>query len=414
MKNVTAFTPLKLSATERLLAQLANPTSLDVTQFWHDVEAVDVPLVTTAAGNHDERDVTFLWRSEKALQGVYLCLNRVTDKSHVARGMMTHIPASDIWALQLRLPASYRGSYSITEIPQETSPELISQLGGRFTPFIGQADPFCKTASINVRGETWVSVLALDQAPEQREWAAAPAPHRGTLTASYPVVAGQQRRVRLYIPDVASSTPLGLLVLPDAETWFDHVGALGALDAAIASGRIRPLAVLGIDNNDERDRAAILGGDNQLVIDIAEHLIPQVRAAHPDRAWAGRSQTVLCGQSLGGVTALMAAVHAPDVFGAIISTSPSMWWMPDNSRRPIMFKESDTSWVSERVLSSPPQTVRIRLCVGALEGAMVPHVEQLHQRLCAAGVESQLAIYTGGHDYAWWRGAFIDGLATML
>lgn len=414
MKNVTAFPPLKLSATERLLAQLANPTSLDVTQFWHDVEAVDVPLVTTAAGNHDERDVTFLWRSEKALQGVYLCLNRVTDKSHVARGMMTHIPASDIWALQLRLPASYRGSYSITEIPQETSPELISQLGGRFTPFIGQADPFCKTASINVRGETWVSVLALDQAPEQREWAAAPAPHRGTLTASYPVVAGQQRRVRLYIPDVASSTPLGLLVLPDAETWFDHVGALGALDAAIASGRIRPLAVLGIDNNDERDRAAILGGDNQLVIDIAEHLIPQVRTAHPDRVWAGRSQTVLCGQSLGGVTALMAAVHAPDVFGAIISTSPSMWWMPDNSRRPIMFKESDTSWVSERVLSSPPQTVRIRLYVGALEGAMVPHVEQLHQRLCAAGVESQLAIYTGGHDYAWWRGALIDGLATML
>ncbi|HFX4501694.1 alpha/beta hydrolase-fold protein, partial [Escherichia coli] len=52
-------------------------------------------------------------------------------------------------------------------------------------------------------------------------------------------------------------------------------------------------------------------------------------------------------------------------------------------------------------------------CVGSLEGSTVPHVQQLHQRLITAGVESHCAIYTGGHDYAWWRGALIDGIGLL-
>ncbi|WP_252391490.1 alpha/beta hydrolase-fold protein, partial [Escherichia coli] len=93
--------------------------------------------------------------------------------------------------------------------------------------------------------------------------------------------------------------------------------------------------------------------------------------------------------------------------------SPSMWWTPERTSRPGLFSETDTSWVSEHLLSAPPQGVRISLCVGSLEGSTVPHVQQLHQRLITAGVESHCAIYTGGHDYAWWRGALIDGIGLL-
>jgi len=404
MRNI-ALTTCK---TERLLAQLAMRSVADIAQFWHEAATIGLPLVVQSAAGRDERDVTFLWRAEKPLQGVYLSLNRVTDKERVGQGMLERIPASDIWMLTLRLPAAYCGSYTFTEIPPETPTEQLSQLGTRRPPFPGQADPLNSTPGIRVRGNR-ESVLALDQAPAQKEWAVTGAP-RGTLTVSCPVVAGKSRRVRLWLPDTDNATPLGLLVLPDAESWFDHVGVLAALDAAIASGRIAPLAVLGIDNLDEADRAAILAGNRELITDVAERLVPQARADHPERVWAGRARTVLCGQSLGGITALMAAVHAPETFGAVISSSPSMWWMPDNSRRPAMFKDTDVSWVSEHVLAALPSRVKIRLCIGSLEGTMVPHVHQLHQRLIAAGVESTLRVYTGGHDYAWWRGALIDGL----
>ncbi|WP_045047572.1 alpha/beta hydrolase-fold protein [Rouxiella chamberiensis] len=413
MRHIPLFPPHDAAAAARFIKQLATQKSLDIPQFWHDMESIDVPLVTEVQGSQDERDVTFLWRASDSLQGVYVFLNRVTDKINVPMGMMTRVPSSDIWTLTLRLPATYRGTYTFTEIPLGTSPEVVAMLGGRFTPFVGQSDPLNKTGKINVRGIAEESILALDKAPAQPEWAGAPLTPRGEGVTFNPVVAGHQRRVRLYLPDVADTTPLGLLVLLDAEKWFDHVGILGALDVALTNGRIGPTAVLGIDNLDEVDRAAILGGQSELVLDIAEKLVPQVMADYPDKIWAGRSKTVLCGQSLGGVTALMAAMHAPDVFGTVLSHSPSMWWMPQKRKRDPGFSENDTSWVSEHLLSTPPQEVHVRLCVGSLEGFTVTHLEQLHQRLLAAGVDSHLAVYTGGHDFAWWRGAIIDGLAAL-
>lgn len=399
--------------TEKVLNQLNSLDVQDLPQFWRDVESVSVPVIKNVAGNDDERDVTFLWRSPKVLKGVYLFLNRVTDKQHFAKGMMNPVPHSDIWTLTLRLPATYRGSYTITEIPLETSHEMIVQLGGRHRAIIGQADPLSSHPGIRVRGGRNESVLALDEAPAQTEWSALPDAYTGELFTSSHKIAGQSRRVRLYIPDVPRLQPMGLLVLPDAEIWFDQVELLHAIDIAIKNKRIKPLAVLGIDNRDDADRASILGGNRHIIDEIADKLLPQVRKEHAERVWADRSQTVFCGQSLGGVTALMAALHASEAFGSVICNSPSMWWMPDKDSRPVMFDEHQQSWVTNLMLADPPKDVRIRLAVGSLEGATVTHVALLHQALLRAGVDTHLSVYTGGHDYAWWRGALIDGLAEL-
>lgn len=52
----------------------------------------------------------------------------------------------------------------------------------------------------------------------------------------------------------------------------------------------------------------------------------------------------------------------------------------------------------------------VRGIAGRFDG---PQVKQLHEKLRAAGVESHCSVYTGGHDYAWWRGALIDGLRLL-
>lgn len=300
----------------------------------------------------------------------------------------------------------------MVEIPPETPGETVLQLGSRFASLVGKADPLNSAPGINVRGNAQESVLALDHAPAQEEWSGCRA-YAGQLFTSEHRLAGQRRRVRLYLPDVPVVQPLGLLVLTDGEIWFDHLGVSAAIDAAIRSGRIAPVAVLGIDNINARERVAILGGRRELVLDIAERLLPTLRAKYPERRWADRTQTVLAGQSLGGVTALMAARHAPESFGLVLSHSPSMWWTPDNRNRPNHFSAEERSWVSEHVLSAPSPAVRTHLCVGSLEGSTVPQVKQLHEKLRAAGVESHYSVYTGGHDYAWWRGALIDGLRLL-
>ncbi|MBS8832766.1 catecholate siderophore esterase IroD, partial [Escherichia coli] len=280
------------------------------TDFWREAESLNVPLVTPVEGAEDEREVTFLWRARHPLQGVYLRLNRVTDKEHVEKGMMSALPETDIWTLTLRLPASYCGSYSLLEIPPGTTAETIALSGGRFATLAGKADPLNKMPEINVRGNAKESVLTLDKAPALSEWNGGF--HTGQLLTSMRIIAGKSRQVRLYIPDVDISQPLGLVVLPDGETWFDHLGVCAAIDAAINNGRIVPVAVLGIDNINEHERTEILGGRSKLIKDIAGHLLPMIRAEQPQRQWADRSRTVLAGQSLGGISALMGARYAPE------------------------------------------------------------------------------------------------------
>ncbi|EAP8846265.1 esterase family protein [Salmonella enterica] len=404
--------PVAIQTATRLRRQLAAGSQVDASHFWREANSLALPLVTAINGADDEREVTFLWRAASPLRGVYVRLNRVTDKDNVAKGMMTQLPTTDIWHLTLRLPASYCGSYTMVEIPPETPGETVLQLGSRFASLVGKADPLNSAPGINVRGNAQESVLALDHAPAQEEWSGCRA-YAGQLFTSEHRLAGQRRRVRLYLPDVPVVQPLGLLVLTDGEIWFDHLGVSAAIDAAIRSGRIAPVAVLGIDNINARERIAILGGRRELVLDIAERLLPALRAKYPERRWADRTQTALAGQSLGGVTALMAARHAPESFGLVLSHSPSMWWTPDNCNRPDHFSAEERSWVSEHVLSAPSPAVRMHLCVGSLEGSTVPQVKQLHEKLRAAGVESHYSVYTGGHDYAWWRGALIDGLRLL-
>lgn len=70
--------------------------------------------------------------------GVYVRLNRVTDKDNVAKGMMTQLLTTDIWHLTLRLPASYCGSYTMVEIPLETPDVTVLQLGSRFASLSGR------------------------------------------------------------------------------------------------------------------------------------------------------------------------------------------------------------------------------------------------------------------------------------
>lgn len=206
--------PVAIQTATRLRRQLAAGSQVDASHFWREANSLALPLVTAINGADDEREVTFLWRAASPLRGVYVRLNRVTDKDNVAKGMMTQLPTTDIWHLTLRLPASYCGSYTMVEIPPETPDETVLQLGSRFASLVGKADPLNSTPGINVRGNAQESVLALDHAPAQEEWSGCRA-YAGQLFTSEHRLAGQCRRVRLYLPDVPVVQPLGLLVLTD-------------------------------------------------------------------------------------------------------------------------------------------------------------------------------------------------------
>lgn len=354
------------------------------------------------------RLVTLRHRPQQPVVGVHARLNRITDKESAPLGMMS--PAEDgWWSITLTLPADLRCSYQFIEIPTGTSAEVVAGLGGRGAGLGGIADPGNPLQLRTTRPAS--SVLALDQAPPQPEWETIEAdldPGRGAVERHEQHLAGRLRPVWLRRP---VEQALNLLVITDAEAWFDGHDLPGALAAAEHSGRIAPTAVLGVANLDTPDRVGILGGRTALVDDLVT-LLGDLRQQGVLPALPP-SRTVVSGQSLGGLTALFALAHAPEVFGLALAHSPSMWWRPDPGASPRDLGSATVTWVVDTLGAAEVPTGRARIDVGSLEGSMATRADALTERLRDRGWAIECHHYTGGHDHACWRGALIEGLATL-
>src|SRR5690606_31945897 len=117
---------------------------------------------------------------------------------------------------------------------------------------------------------------------------------------------------------------------------------------------------------------------------------------------------------LGGLSALFAAVQTPGAYGAVIAHSPSMWWRPGGTATPSSLGAGgEPDWITRQIAERPATGVRVRLDVGTREGPTVAHARTLAAALRSRGYPHRLAVYEGGHDFACWRGALLDGLAAL-
>ncbi|BDH57331.1 hypothetical protein MTP03_22700 [Tsukamurella sp. PLM1] len=168
------------------------------------------------------------------LGGVYLWANRLTDKRHAARGMMHRRPDGS-WSLSLDVPRDVMATYRILPLPHG-HPALHD---GPLPPprellrraLIDGTNPAAAA------GSPFGSVLVGPGAPGVDAWTArdrAPSEHVD-LTGDRPV------RCRLAAP--RGEGPADLLVVFDADSWFDR---LRLPDVLAAAGR--RCAVLGIDS----------------------------------------------------------------------------------------------------------------------------------------------------------------------
>ncbi|SES24891.1 alpha/beta hydrolase-fold protein [Corynebacterium cystitidis] len=378
--------------------------------------------------------VTFAWHqasgsSTPDSSHVLMRMNRISDKTNLTRGLMENVAGTSLWVLTLDLPATLRASYGFSAIngpiPQTTPPP-------------GQG-PSVLPDPLNPSSCNGWSVYAGPSAAPQPDWensdwensdwensgwqgsgwqgfGSAPAGRHGTKALRF---ADHKRKCHFYLPNheycQATNQPLRLLVLTDADVWFDGLDLPGALDRAIHRGYLPPLAVVGAVSTSPRDRREHLAGNSNFFADLA-HALPRQAVAWADQSGVGvtTGSMVFAGQSLGGLSGLQLLMEEPEVFGAIISQSPSLWWTPGEESAPATWSDRQVDWVTEKIEQLPVGREKILLSVGQQEGFSVERVERLAQVLKHRGWRSSFSIYDGGHDYAWWRGALFDALRAVL
>ena len=370
-----------------------------------EIVADGTPLIEQAyyddgTANENERIVTFLYQHATAEQ-VLIFVNRLTDEKNLPLSLMERIPGTDWWELSFQMRTDWRASYNfIPTLPGERPIWLgeDDQVTLRTALDSGEGDPLNPKTVCNRIGRC-MGVVELADAPvhefllTQQELDSLPEPHWMSTADGHQYLLG---RVGNPSPD----SPL--FILFDGEVWYGH-GMEHMLNRAFAAGRIPDMNVFFLHSGGRERRWQELNGDSPIADYIVEEALPHLRRHHGLRPKP--QDIIINGQSLGGLSSLLAVFSRPESFGAAIAQSSSLW-------QPQVFDK--LSQLREANELHRLSHLHLEVEVGEQEWILLPPHQRFVQELESVDTHLNYTVFNGGHDYACWRGAIIPALNRIL
>ena len=417
-----ATSPTLAAMHQRLLERPQLASQLQA-QLWQ--QATSTPLLEADPTQEGKYLVTFMWRG--AAHNVLLFVNRLTDEKNLADSYMRRLPGTDTWYLTYRMDGDWRASYCFLPAPTAAQAPWLqgSQVRLRQALDGGLPDPHNPVTCTNRRGFVQ-SVVSLPLAPAWPlgEWpvfsddaagagrfdggglgagrgdADAGRLDVGRLDAIVDLEA-LGRQIWVYTPaliDRAQSWPV-LLVL-DGEVWLKRHQLHLALTQLMQAGLIAPAYIVFIDSGGTEQRWQELG-DSDFGRYLSGPLLNWLKthyAISPKPA-----DRVVIGQSLGALTVLRTLVGYPQLIGAGISQSASLW-------QDVLFSELNALDATQTPLAG----TRAWIEVGSQEWILAPLQPKAVCQLREAGMQVKDMVYNGGHDYACWRINLASALMHLL
>ncbi len=376
---------------ERIAATPPAGRAAVLEEFWV-TDARVTPVLESQGGGYGV--VTFLWRDAGAAQ-VLLFVNRLSDERNLGASLMARVEGTDVWHLSYRMPLDWRASYAFVVAAAGTAlPWLLGdQVRLRAVLDKGEPDPRNPVTSRN-RAGTVQSVVTLPHAPAQR-WLE-PRPGAGPRGSVVAETGPGGERLWVYRPGEVPRRATPLVVVWDGEVWAGPQDLATTVDNLVADGEIPPVHIVLVDSGGVEDRWRLLGGPTEALVAHGSALLDRAAASLP--VSAAPRDVVMVGQSLGGLAALRLAAALPGRIGAVLSQSASLW------------HES----AQEELAATRLRGTSVYLEVGSEEWVLVEPHRAVAAALDATGARVRLEEYTGGHDYACWRGGIADGLRWLL
>lgn len=414
-----ATSPTLAAMHQRLLERPQLASQLQA-QLWQQVTST--PLLEADPTQEGKYLVTFLWRG--AAQRVLLFVNRLTDEKNLADSYMRRLPGTDTWHLTYRMDGDWRASYCFLPAPTAAQAPWLqgSQVRLRQALDGGLPDPHNPVTCTNRRGFVQ-SVVSLPLAPAWPlgQWPvfsddAAGAGRfdggglgagRGDADAGrLDVVADLDslgRQIWVYTPaSISRPQSYPVLLVLDGEVWLKRHHLHLALAQLMDAGLIAPAYIVFIDSGGTEQRWQELGDSES---DFGGYLSGQLLnwlkthyAISPKPA-----DRVVIGQSLGALTVLRTLVAYPQLIGAGISQSASLW-------QDVLFNELNALDATQTPLAG----TRAWIEVGSQEWILAPLQPKAVHQLRKAGMQVKDMVYNGGHDYACWRINLASALMHLL
>ncbi|MGP3593864.1 enterochelin esterase [Vagococcus sp. WN89Y] len=375
--------------------------------------------VAAASGTYR---VTFWWRdpagtqATSRVQRVWLYITGVTDHHRQASPhSLQRIADTDVWFAEVELESRWRGSYCLIPSENETDfppdafaspPDRIAlREGWRKLLAHAIADPLNPQSWRGGRGHP-VSALEMPGAPPQPGWGASETPFNEPHCLTWHSARlKNRRRVWVFTTGEGVSADRPLAILLDGQFWANSMPVWPALASLTTQGQLPAAVYLLIDVIDNTHRSQELPCNEAFWLAVQEELLEQVRAIAPFSD--SGENTVVAGQSFGGLSALYAGLHWPQRFGCVLSQSGSYWW-PHRG-------EGQDGFLIEQLKKGALQPHGLRIVLEA--GVREPLIYRTNQALLALLEHKPVTIewrpVDGGHDALCWRGGLTAGLITL-
>ncbi|MFJ7190790.1 alpha/beta hydrolase-fold protein [Streptomyces bacillaris] len=253
------------------------------------------------------------------------------------------------------------------------------------------------------------SIAATPDAPPQPHWpalgpdAVLPLPETRLRWSSGRL--GGRRTVR--VQPVGGGGPVVLLL--DGDDWLYLHPAMTAFASAVAAGELEPVTLVFLP---AKDRSAEFGCRPELWEAVRDELLPLVAGSGVP---ADVNRLVVAGQSLGGLSALYAAVTFPELVSRVACQSGSFWWTPgaEEAADPL---GGPVGGAIAGLLREKPDLSGLRCAfdVGEHETRMLPHCELAESLTERAGATVRISRSASDHDRAGWRHALLRDVAWAL
>ncbi|MDJ0463929.1 alpha/beta hydrolase-fold protein [Streptomyces sp. H27-C3] len=319
----------------------------------------------------------FLWRGSSA---------RIDFESWSQPIPLRRWADTDCWYAEVRMPARLRVTYRIV------------------AGDAAYADPFNPVGAGGDR-----SIAATPDAPAQPHWPVIgaddtlPLPRTRIRWTSERL--GGRRTVRVH--PVGGGGPVVLLL--DGDDWLHLHPAMTAFDSAVADGEMPPVTLVFVP---AKDRQAEFGCRPELWEAVRDELLPLVAESGVP---ADLDRMVVAGQSLGGLSALYAALQFPDLVSRVACQSGSFWWTPGAMDQADLLGGPVGGAVAARLRQSPDLShLRCAFDVGEHETRMLPHCEAAESLTEQAGATVRVSRSASEHDRAGWRHALLRDVAWAL
>lgn len=382
-----------------------------VEEFLYTLKDKGSPIIENLENDTEKDLVTFIYEGDKECKSVlfapYIGTHRYKDNFRDFK--MQRIMETNLWYITYEMENDIRLMYYFS--PNDP---LDDDWNNRFDNRVVY-DKFNKKALIfkgeNGEENSKNSYVIMPNAPEDIWTKRTEGIPRGNVE-EYKFESenlDDKRRIRVYTPYGydRNKKPYGFMVLTDGDEYIYLLSAIETLDNLIASKKIPPIVAIFIDSH-EKTREKELECNDSFCRVITKELISWIRQSY--NISKSPEEAIICGLSLGGLTAAYLGLNYSEVFGNVLSQSGSYWYKPEG-----FSADNNDCWMSIKFKEINKLPLKFYLNIGVFEWEhMIKTNLNLRDALLSKGYSVDFQWFNSSHDYLSWGGTLADGLISLM